>query len=185
MTRTPRLVTPPPQRPRRIALPALLLTSLGAGLLALASSACGAGGVGPTAPGLPSAAEVEAASFQLVNQARQTAGVRLLVLDPGLSAIARAHSESMRDHGFFDHRDPTTGKTFTDRLRDGGQTFHTAGENLAMVANAGDPAGFAHTQLLASPEHRADMLNPSFNRVGLGVARSGSTYWITQLFVGD
>jgi uncharacterized protein YkwD len=151
--------------------------------LALACS--GGGGGGPTAPGSPSVAEVESASFQLLNQARTTAGLPALQLDPALSAIARAHSEAMRDRGFFDHRDPVTGKTFTDRLRDAGQAFRTAGENLAMVTNAADPAGFAHSNLFASPEHRADMLNPSFNRVGVGVAQAGTSYWLTQLFVGD
>ena len=179
MTRPPRPA--PPRRSRRTALLPVLLALSGGPLV----FACSAAGSGPTAPGAPSAAQVEAASFQLLNQARQTAGVRLLALDPALSAIARAHSEAMRDRVFFDHRDPATGKTFTDRLRDGGQTFRTAGENLAMVANAGDPAGFAHDELFASPEHRADMLNPSFGRVGVGVARSGNSYWITQLFVGD
>lgn len=174
-----------PSPRRRSALRLLLLVPIVLGApLALACSG-GGGGSSPTAPGPPSVAQVENGSFVLLNQARATAGLPALQLDPALSAIARAHSEAMRDRGFFDHRDPTTGKTFTDRLRDGGQAFRTAGENLAMLTNAADPAGFAHSNLFASPEHRADMLNPTFDRVGVGVAQAGNSYWLTQLFVGD
>lgn len=151
----------------------------------LAHACAGGGGGGPTEPGAPSVAQAEATSFQLINQARQAAGAPLLQLDLALSVVARAHSEAMRDHGFFGHDDPVTGKTFLDRLLDSGQPFRSAGENLATTTNAADPAGFAHANLVASPEHRADMLNPSFDRVGVGVARSGNTYWFTQLFVGD
>ena len=175
----------PPRRARARAWGALLAALAGAWLALLACGGGGGLGLGPTAPGTPSVAQFEADSFQLLNQARQANGVALLQLDPALSDVARAHSESMRDHNYFDHRDPTTGKTFTDRLHDAGQVYRTAGENLAMVANAADPATFAHDQLFASPEHRADMLNPTFDRVGIGVARSGTTYWLTQLFVGD
>jgi uncharacterized protein YkwD len=154
-------------------------------LVAPLAHACAGGGGGPTAPGGPSVAQAEATSFQLVNQARQQAGVPLLQLDPALSAVARAHSEAMRDRGFFGHDDPVTGKSFLDRLLDAGQPFRTAGENLATTTHAADPAGFAHANLFASPEHRAEILDPAFDRVGVGVARSGDSYWFTQLFVGD
>lgn len=170
--------SPLPFRSRR-----LLAVGLLSILPALACGGSGGGGSSPTEPGRPSAAQVEASSFALLNQARQQAGMPALVLDAELSVIARRHSEAMRDGNFFAHIDPANGKSFPDRLRDGGQSFLAAGENLATVSNASDPAGFAHDRLMASIEHRNAILSPRFNRVGVGASVSGSSYWITQLFV--
>lgn len=167
---------PGPRRRRRLAAAGGLLA------LALACSGSGEGGGGPTAPQPLPTAQVEAGSFGLINAARGVAGVAPVVLDPALSAIARAHSAAMRDLGFFDHVDPQ-GHSFADRLRAAGQPYSSAGENLARVSNAPDPAAFAHQRLLESGEHRSTMLNPIYDRVGVGVARSGDTYWITQLYV--
>jgi uncharacterized protein YkwD len=150
--------------------------------LVLACSGSGEGGGGPTAPQPLPTAQVEAGSFGLINTARAGAGVPAVALDPALSAIARAHSAAMRDLGFFDHVDPQ-GQSFNDRLRAAGQPYSSAGENLARVFNAPDPAAFAHQRLLESGEHRTTMLNPIYDRVGVGVVRSGDTYWITQLYV--
>jgi uncharacterized protein YkwD len=37
---------------------------------------------------------------------------------------------------------------------------------------------------MQSSEHRPNILNPAFQLVGVGVARDGGSYWITQVFVG-
>jgi uncharacterized protein YkwD len=125
---------------------------------------------------------VESQSLQLINQTRAQEGLPQLVPDPRLAEIARAYSAAMRDRGFFSHEDPE-GDDFVDRLRAGGVTFTRAAENLAMISNAGDPAGFAHQRFLQNPEHRANILDGRLTHAGVGVARRGSTYWITQLFV--
>jgi uncharacterized protein YkwD len=164
---------------RLVAL-ALLAVAL---LLGPACGGSGGGGGSPTEPGRPTVAQIEAQSFGLLNAARQAAGLQPLLLDPALSAIARSHSEAMRDRGFFGHVDPVTGMSFPERLAGGGQGFRSAGENLVQVTNAADPGAMAHDRLLASPEHRAAILDPSFGHVGVGAASSGTTYWITQLFV--
>lgn len=150
-----------------------------AGLLA----ACGGSGGGPTDPGGGSEAQVESRSFELLNQARRDQGVQPdLAFDPQIAEVARAYSRAMRDRGFFSHIDPE-GHDFVFRLRQAGVAFTTAGENLAMVTVAGDPAGFAHDRFLANPDHRANILDARLTHAGVGVARQGSTYWITQLFV--
>lgn len=152
-------------------------------LLAAASvAACGGGGASPTDPIVVSAAAVESQSFQLINTARGQEGIDPLALDSELSRIARAHSEEMRDRGFFGHRNPE-GKGLRSRLKANGVSFSAAGENLALVTDTGNPAGLAHQQLLASPEHRDVMLAGRFVRGGVGVAQSGSSFWITQIYV--
>lgn len=62
-----------------------------------------------------------------------------------------------------------------------GIVYRTAGENLA---GAGSVAA-AHTNLMNSPGHRANILSGSFREIGIGVV-SGGLYGkiFVQLFVG-
>lgn len=146
--------------------------------------ACGgSGGGSPTAPGARSESEVEALSFDLVNRTRSDERVGpALAWDEAVAAVAREHSRDMRDRGFFSHVDPE-GDDFADRLRDAGIPFTGVSENLARVTDAPNPAAFAHERFLENPAHRANILDPRFTHAGVGVARRGSTYWITQVFV--
>lgn len=163
-----------PVRPSLALLPLVLLLGVSCG--------GGSGGGSPTDPGVQSAAAVEATSFQLVNQARSDAGLAPLQYDPAIADVARRHSEEMRDLDYLAHVDPS-GKSFSDRLRDAGIPFTKAGENLGRVENASDPAGFLHQRFLASPDHRTNLLDPDFTRIGIGAARQGNTWWVTQDFV--
>jgi uncharacterized protein YkwD len=145
-------------------------------------AACGGGGSSPTQPADLSSFQVESQSFNLINSARSAEQISMLALDPLLSEVARQHSEAMRDRGFFSHVDPD-GETLRDRLRLGGVTFEVAGENLAQVEGSSDPAGQAHQLLMESKSHRDNILGTDYELVGVGVAKLGSTYWITQVFL--
>lgn len=151
--------------------------------LALALAGCGSGSDSPTAPAdLPTSA-VEAQSFNLVNNARQNEAVDPELAQDGLlTEIARAHSEAMRDQGFFSHTSPQ-GQSLRDRLRTAGVAFRTAGENLAQVQGGVDPAGDAHRLLMQSASHRSNILSPKYSMLGVGVAKSGDTYWVTQVYL--
>ena len=157
---------------------------LSACLLALSMSGCGS--VSPTAPhasdSWPGGAEVESRSFQLLNQARSQNGVSPLRLDAELSAIARKHSEHMRDEGFFGHVDPE-GHNFVFRVQSAGVSFAAVAENIARTTDSAAPADLAHRLFLRNEAHRENMLNPIFTEVGVGVAIQGHTYWITQLYL--
>ena len=62
-----------------------------------------------------------------------------------------------------------------------GISYNTAGEN---IAGNGSVTG-AHTSLMNSPGHRANILKTSFNTVGIGVVKGGQYgMMFTQLFVG-
>ncbi len=149
----------------------------------LIASCSGGGPGGPTAPAEMSSFQVESILTDLVNQARSSAGVSPdLHVDPAVSQVARAHSEAMRDRGFFSHADPE-GNKLRDRLRVAGVTFRSAGENLAQVGGASDPAGMAHRMLMDSNSHRKNILSDNFSVMGIGVAKRGSEYWITQIFL--
>lgn len=166
MTRTARTHTPP------ALLAALLLLG-----------ACGGAGGGPTAPRGLTVDAVESRSLDLLNEARAGEGVGPLAFNAAAADAARAHSEAMRDKGYFGHVDPQQGD-LGQRLAVTTIVFRVAAENLAAVENGADPAGFAHAHLMASAGHRQNILDPRFSEVGVGVARAGDSYWITQIFLG-
>lgn len=149
----------------------------------LAMLGCGSS-VGPTEPsGAITPSEIEYQLLQLSNRERSMAGVGPdLVLDESLSAVARRYSEQMRDQGFFSHISPD-GRTLRQRLEAAGIDYTRAGENIAQVTHVSNPGVVAHDLLMDSERHRANILDPEFRLVGIGVAGSGDTFWITQVFV--
>lgn len=161
---------------------ALGLVSLACLLLLL--PACSNSALNPIVGSTVSESEVEIASFNLINQDRQKQGVPALKFDSKIAAVARAHSADMRDRNFYDHVNPD-GRNFSDRLRTAGISFRIAGENLALMTNILDPATAANSEFLKNEIHRSNLMNRRYTRVGVGVARAGSKYWITQDFIGD
>ncbi len=123
----------------------------------------------------------EAFALNALNSDRERFGLLALVPDPQLAAIARAHSEEMRDKRYFAHLSPTTGLS-SDRLAAAGYRSRTSAENIAL----NDSLGEAESSLLGSIGHRVNILSPASTHVGLGVARRtehGRLEWhVTQLF---
>ncbi len=150
------------------------------GALFLLGACDGSGG--PTSPGSVSSAEIEAAIFQLTNAARANQGLSPLALREAISQVAREHSQNMRDHGFFGHENQD-GHGLKQRLNAAGISYRAASENLVRVSNAPDPAEVAFDLVVGSPEHEENILNPRFEQIGVGAAKMGDTYWVTQIFV--
>jgi uncharacterized protein YkwD len=104
----------------------------------------------------------------LVNQDRQAQGLQPLAPDPELTEVARRHSADMFARGYFAHETPD-GLTPFDRMRAADVRFLIAGENLALAPTV----SVAHTGLMNSPGHRANILRPQFGRVGIGIMDGG------------
>ena len=122
--------------------------------------------------------ELEQPMLDLLNAERAKADLAPLVLDQRLSAVAREHSQNMLARGYFAHDTPE-GRTPFDRLEAAGITYRAAGENLALAPTL----SLAHTGLMNSPEHRANILRPEFRRVGLGIVDAGVRgLMVTQTF---
>lgn len=112
--------------------------------------------------------DLEARMLQLVNRERVAAGLRPLSADPELTEVARRHSTDMFIRGYFAHDTPEGHDPF-DRMREAGVRFVTAGENLALAPTV----QVAHTGLMNSPGHRANILHRDFGRVGIGIMDGG------------
>ncbi|HYY97703.1 MAG TPA: CvpA family protein [Pyrinomonadaceae bacterium] len=112
--------------------------------------------------------DLEAQMLEMVNRERAAAGLKPLAPDPELTEVARAHSADMFARGYFAHVSPEGLSPF-DRMKEAGVTFRTAGENLALAPTL----QLAHTGLMNSPGHRANILRPEFGRLGIGIMDGG------------
>ncbi len=122
--------------------------------------------------------ELEAEMLKLVNQERIAEGLAPLEADPELTEVARRHSADMFSRGYFAHNTPD-GKSPFDRIRESEIRFRTAGENLALAPSV----QIAHTGLMNSPGHRANILQSKFGRVGIGILDGGKRgLMVTQNF---
>ncbi|MBD0370092.1 MAG: CvpA family protein [Pyrinomonadaceae bacterium] len=112
--------------------------------------------------------DLEAEMLQMVNRERVAAGLKPLEADPELLPVARAHSVDMFARGYFSHYTPEGLSPF-DRIKEARVSFTIAGENLALAPTL----TMAHTGLMNSPGHRANILRPQFGRVGIGIMDGG------------
>ena len=129
-------------------------------------------------PFVASEPQAEEQLFQLANQARRQAGAAPLTLDAGLSEAARRHAQAMLDAHQLSHQldgEPSLPQRLaiaTELLLD------EEAENIALDL---DPQR-GHEHLMQSPPHRANLLNSTYNVVGLGVVRGGDRLYIVEDF---
>jgi uncharacterized protein YkwD/uncharacterized membrane protein YeaQ/YmgE (transglycosylase-associated protein family) len=111
---------------------------------------------------------LEAKMLEMVNKERVANGLKPLQNDPELIPVARSHSDDMFKRGYFAHNTPE-GKNPFDRMKAANISFSEAGENLALAQTL----EIAHTNLMNSPGHRANILSPAFGRLGIGILDGG------------
>ncbi|MBD1391561.1 hypothetical protein IDJ76_00490 [Mucilaginibacter sp. ZB1P21] len=112
--------------------------------------------------------DLEAEMLVKVNRERTKRELKTLKADPEIAVVARAHSVDMFARSYFSHYTPEGIDPF-ERIRTGGIHFFTAGENLALAQTL----NIAHRGLMESPGHRANILNPAFGRLGIGIVDGG------------
>lgn len=103
----------------------------------------------------------------LVNTERMQRGLPMLVSDAALQQAAYNHAADMFTRGYFAHNSPE-GATPFDRMKGLGITYKIAGENLAHSYNLDT----AHTGLMNSPGHKANILNKRYGKIGVAVLQS-------------
>lgn len=102
----------------------------------------------------------------LVNQERAAAGVAPLQADVQAERAAKAHVEDMAGRSYFDHVSPE-GWTPTDRMRmTKGSGYRMVGENIAVGQRS---AQAVMNAWMASPGHRANILDARYTHLGVGV----------------
>lgn len=127
-------------------------------------------------------AKIEVAVRQSINKERIKYGLKPLQNDNKLAQVARRYSRLMAQRNFFSHTG-VDGTTVVHRVRAGGIYYWVVGENLFKSTNIPQPVPAAVEGWMKSPGHRENILRPVFRETGVGVWRTGNTYYITQLFL--
>ncbi len=137
---------------------------------ATASSDCPNANLTPSAANI---ASVEAATVCLVNDERIRFGELALVEDSHLASVAEGHSRDMDVRDYFSHVSPT-GETLLVRVQasgfiPNGDVGYTIGENIAWgTVWLGTPNAIVKAWM-ASPGHRANILDAGFRYTGVGI----------------
>jgi uncharacterized protein YkwD len=145
---------------------------------------------------------------ELINQQRTGKGLGALQFDPLLAGIARNHSEDMADQHYFAHEDPAglnptargTAAGYHCRKNLGSYYTYGIAENLFMnnlyssatyysnretVYHWNSPEAIAQVTVagwMNSSGHRENILTPTFEREGIGVAIASEKVYITENF---
>jgi uncharacterized protein YkwD len=111
--------------------------------------------------------------LQLLNQTRRSHGLPVFRLNVTLSNRARHHSARMAERNQCFH---------TVNLYDAVRVYDpvTWGENVGAAGTLRR----IRTLWMGSGGHRANILNPAFRRIGIGVVQARGLMWVTTIFYG-
>lgn len=114
--------------------------------------------------------------IELVNIERAAVGLQPLTLNYKMCLAADYKSNEMLELKYFSHTSPIYGSPF-NMMSAFDITYRTAAENIAQGQTT---AKMVMNSWMNSPGHCANILNPSFNQIGIGLSDYGC-YW-TQMF---
>jgi hypothetical protein len=113
----------------------------------------------------------ESAFLADINALRARVGVGPLSVDSQLTSIARSWSQQMADAGGISHN-PSLKDLVTS-------LWTKLGENVGM----GPSEATVFTAFVNSPHHYANLVDPDFNYVGVGVVWKGNTMYTSHEFM--
>ena len=137
--------------------------------------------------GLVAPTALENYFLSLVNNARANAGLVPLTFDGELLAASDAHSTWMDATDTFSHIG-VNGSDPGQRMTAAGYGWSGYGENVAYVSGPATQAAVDQLfqNLMNSPPHRANILNSSFQEIGIGLQEGAinghSAVFVTQNF---
>lgn len=113
--------------------------------------------------------------LELINRERADAGLAGLKFDEEATEIAVRWTREMALAGRLSHNRAYLNRESMERLN-----ATTVGENVAFA----DSVDEIHSLFMESPPHRANILNPDFQLVGVGAVRSsGGELYLTEDFL--
>ncbi|WP_231893429.1 CAP domain-containing protein [Rossellomorea aquimaris] len=104
--------------------------------------------------------------FDLTNATRVQHGLNVLSWNEHVRDTARKHSLDMAEQNYFSHTN-LEGQSPFNRMEEDQVAFRTAGENLAYGQIS---SIFAHEGLMNSKGHRENILQQTYEHLGIGVA---------------
>ncbi len=152
-----------------------ILTALA--LLALFVTSTSHASGSPNGSSRPQAGAPESQLLEAANRDRASAGLPALQWDLSLAAAARQHAQRMAQANTLSHQFPGE-LPLQRRATQAGARFSLIAENVAE----GPSAAHLHQQWMNSPPHRANLLDPELNAVGIAVVQSGGTLFAVEDF---
>lgn len=131
----------------------------------------------PTLHATPQSSTADSTLLNAANRDRAAAGLQPLKWDTALAAAAHEHALRMAKANALSHQFPGE-PPMQDRACDAGAHFSRVAENIAE----GPSIPGLHTQWMNSPPHRANLMDPQLNAVGISVVQAGNTYFAVQDF---
>lgn len=118
----------------------------------------------------------------LTNQARSSYGLNTLSNNAQLEAAALAKANNMFELQYWDHFGPN-GESPWQFIRAAGYNYVYAGENLAKGFRTAEGV---HEAWMASPTHKANIVSPNYEDIGVavvsGVLEGSQTILVVQMF---
>lgn len=120
------------------------------------------------------AARIQSIMERKINDARTSRGLRPLRIHTRLEYFAKDHA------GWMARNRSLTHDSALELAREAPARAITWGENIAYNT-AADSATYAHRGFMRSAPHRANILNPAYTHMGIGVVkRNGVTYFVQR-----
>jgi uncharacterized protein YkwD len=116
--------------------------------------------------------------MDLVNKDRSQQGLHALNINPTLNLAALAKAQDMISNKYFAHTSPN-GVNPWHWIKMLGYNYAYAGENLAIGY---ETASDLESSWMDSPTHRANILSPNYEEMGLAVIKSQNTTLVVQIF---
>ncbi len=115
--------------------------------------------------------------LDLVNHEREKAGLSKLEWSDSLAQAALAHSRLLAEHQDLSHQFPGE-PLLQERVGETKLRFNAVAENVAAAPDVDT----AHTALMKSPGHRANILHQDYNAIGISIVERDHELFITQDF---
>ena len=139
------------------------------GLLAVAVAVTTFTGLATAASASASTGGDESGFVASVNAARRSAGRPTYDVSSELTSVARRWAQTLASSGSLRHNPNLAGQVSGWRF---------VGENVGV----GYDVGGLHRAFMASPAHRANVLDSDFTQIGIGVAYGGGRLWVAEVF---
>jgi len=115
--------------------------------------------------------------LNLLNHERETHGLVKFQWDDHLVQSAAAHNRLVTERQELAHQFPGE-SPLGERVGATGLRFNSVGENLAYAPTVEE----VHTGLMNSPPHRANVLDPKYNAVGISIVKKEDELYVVQNF---
>ncbi len=118
--------------------------------------------------------------FKAINYDRKKLNIPSLKLNHTLSKIAYNKAKAMADRQLFGHE--VENLKLEDLLKSENIAFYKVSENIGLNSSP----RMAHFLFMSSPAHRANILNPVYTQVGIGIYKVGEEdpqWYICEIFL--